>query len=238
MNRLLSELHRLYLPEPPDDRAQPGATPALVTPDGRVRALVLALSGPADWSVIARVWRGVQLDLELPAPAIAVSGSDALQLWFSLEQPIGTAEAQGLLAALRNRYLADIAPRRLRLLPAAEASPAQPDSHARLVPAPQVIRDHWSAFVAPDLAPVFADTPWLDIPPSDDGQAELLSALQRIKPAAFAAALAQLQPAAAEPPPAASSGADDEPRQFLLRVMRDERIDLALRIEAAKALLR
>jgi hypothetical protein len=79
----------------------------------------------------------------------------------------------------------------------------------------------------------------------------LLRALQAMKPAAFEAALAGMRatapPALAPavspvPVPArasatASPEATDDPRQFLLRVMNDESVALALRIEAAKALL-
>ena len=130
---------------------------------------------------------------------------------------------------------------------------------ARPVPAQQSPTDHWSVFVAPDLAPVFGDTPWLDSPPGDDGQANVLRGLRSITPAEWAAAVAQCLPAAgwpaagrldadtpnanananADPPspgqPAWAVGAD--PRQFLLSVMNDPSAALALRIEAAKALL-
>jgi hypothetical protein len=92
--------------------------------------------------------------------------------------------------------------------------------------------------VAPDLAPLFVDEPWLDQPPGADAQAELLSRVQPATPEAFARALAKLAPAAAAPGtgrPATGDRAD--PRQFLLSVMQDASVDLQLRIEAAKALL-
>ena len=233
MNRLQSELHRLYLLP----SAEAGEA-CLTDGAGNVRALVMALSGPADWEVLGRVWRGVQTDLQWPAPAIAVSGTDALQLWFSLQQPTSAPRAAELLARLSSRYLPGIAPSRLRLMPSANGQPQQ----APLVPAEQADTGNWSAFVAPDLAPVFADTPWLDIPPGVDGQADLLARLESIKPAAFEAALQGLQPA----PPAPSAGTEVtahgppgvDPRRFLQQVLNDETVALALRIEAAKALLR
>ena len=114
MNRLQSEWQRLYLahspesapltpstacatdspasaPTPPTPgdamtEAAAGNTPSLVTPGGRVRALVLELGRPADWDALLAVWQGVQADLALPAPTIAVSGTDAYQLWFSVAQ--------------------------------------------------------------------------------------------------------------------------------------------------------
>ncbi len=74
----------------------------------------------------------------------------------------------------------------------------------------------------------------------------MLRGLQSIKPAALDAALAGMRatapPAQAAVPVLAlettsSPDATDDPRRFLLRVMNDESVSLALRIEAAKALL-
>ncbi len=236
MSRLQSQLRRLYL--------LPGDDASLVNAAGQVRALVLELTRPADWEMLSAVWRGVQADLALPAPAIAVSGIDGLQLWFSLAEPVSATRAADFLAGLHARYLPEAAAGRLRAFPSA----AQPGRHAALVPAPQGDAGNWSAFVAPDLAPVFADTPWLDIPPSSEGQADLLARLQSIAAAAFDAALSQLQSAAsptaapiAPIAPIASSSPiavpDLDPRRFLQAVLNDETAPLALRVEAAKALL-
>lgn len=215
MNRLQSELHRLYSPATPD----------------AVRALLLELARPADWDALGAVWRAVQTELQLPAPGIAVSGTAGLQLWFSLQQPVTPARAADFLARLHTRYLPGITASRLRLLPVA-AVPA--------VPAQDAATGNWSAFVAPDLAPVFADTPWLDIEPGAEGQADLLARLQSIKPAAFDAAMQALQPATApvaEARHAHGDTADVDPQRFLQRVLNDETAPLALRVEAAKALL-
>lgn len=242
MSRLTAEFSRLYLQD----------ADSLLSPEGHSRALVLALRAPADWSRLGQVWNGVQQDLDLPAPAIAVSGRDAIQLWFSLAQTVDLDQAERFLQGLQRRYLADLSAQRLELLPRTEAAGTR---HAARVPAEQSDPEgHWSAFVAADLAPVFADTPWLDLPPSEDGQADLLKTLVSIKPEAFAAALAQLAPAAAPDTPASpaasalaapattgagatSTGRIEDPRQFLLQVMNDASAPLAQRIEAAKALL-
>ena len=249
MNRLQSELSRLFLPRSVGDAEAPG----LIDPKGKVRAMVLELARPADWDVLSKVWRAVQTELELPAPAIAVSGTDGLQLWFSLSELVSVPQAHAFLESLRLHFLADIAPKRLRLMPVLDPSSPQQARHAPAVPAEQDQTGNWSAFVAPDLAPVFADTPWLDIPPSNDGQADLLSRLSSIKPSAFEAALEWLRPVPTEPAgvtrettsinadrmpdrPAASVGSLAAKR-FLLQVMNDETVALALRIEAAKALL-
>lgn len=239
MTRLQSEWQRLY---------QPGtANTSLIDPEGRVRAMVLALSRPADWAALSAVWQAVQSELSLPAPAIAVSGSDGYQLWFSLAEPVPAPQAHAFVESLRARYLSQIEPARICLFPALDAPAPQSNWYAGMVPAQHAQADQWSAFVAPDLAPVFAETPWLDIPPSPDGQADLLSSLRSIKPDAWQTALARLQPAPALPRPATASASASlsaetaqpcpDARRFLLGVMNDESVALALRIEAAKALL-
>lgn len=215
MTRLQTEIARLY-----------GASPG----DGGTRALVLELARPAEWPPMARLWQGVQADLGWPAPAIVVNGVDGYQLWFSVAQPLPLPEAQALLDHLRQRYLADIPPDRLRLL-------AGPAAQVPRQVAPEV----WSAFVSSDLAAVFADTPWLDLPPGEDAQAELLGRLWPTPAADVARVLAVQPPSAPEPavaPTATETRPDDhEARQFLLGVMRDPTVDLALRVQAAKALL-
>ena len=263
MNRLQSELRRLYLVTSQAVGKIDAQSVALIDPPATVRGLVMELTRPPCWEVLARVWYGVQTELELPAPAIAISGIDGLQLWFSVDEPIPVAQAQAFLEGLRVQFLPDIKRDRLRLLPAANSSAsraqdrAQP--HAPPVPALQEHSGNWSAFVAPDLAPVFADTPWLDVPPNEDGQAALLRGLEPMKLAVFEAALANFgfsaQPASPSPTPhstalSAALVADpfacerpvtspraDDPKRFLLQVMNDVAVPLAQRIEAARVLL-
>ena len=216
MSRLAAELHRLY------PTAAAGST----------QVLRLEVAAPADWAALGAVWRGVQAELSLPAPAIAVSGTDGLQLWFSLQQPVSTARAEAFLARLQARYLPDVAPARVRL---------HADGLAPAVPAQDPASGNWSAFVAPDLAPVFADTPWLDIEPGADGQADLLARLTPTPAAAFDAAWQALQPAAApaapSPGPSPVAGTNVDPRAFLQQVLNDPAAPLALRVDAARALL-
>ena len=221
MNALQTERHRLYF-----------------APDGLVRALVLELARPADWDLLSSLWRGVQTDLAFPAPGIAVSGVDGYQLWFSLAEPVPALEGAVFLEALRRHYLGPVAASRISLAPSLAAPDAQP---AMPVPGQQQgASGHWSAFVAPDLAPIFADEPWLDQLPSPDAQASVLARLQSIKPAAFAAALLRLRPAAEPALPSqapVAAGPQLAPKAFLLAVMNDPALDMNLRIEAAKALL-
>ena len=261
MTRLQSELFRLYLPLSPAHAGDDTRPPVLIDASDRVRAMVIELTRPPSWEVLGRVWRGVQTELALPAPAIAVSGTEGLQLWFSLAEPIAVLQAHAFVERLRSRFLPDIDADRIHLMPAADASAQHPERHAALVPALQARTGNWSAFVAPDLAPVFDDTPWLDIAPSEEGQAALLRGLHAIEPAAFEAAGKRLGIARAHSPSTAANGnaahvpidahphahtqapspptafAEQDPKQFLLRVMNDESVVLALRIEAAKALL-
>lgn len=264
MSRLQSEVRRLYLlPDPGGPGENPRAADG-VDAAGRVRTMVLQLARPADWAALSRVWQGVQGDLALPAPAIAVSGKDAYQLWFSWLEPVAAAEARAFLESLRVRYLGDIQPARVSLMPRADATSPPHALQAEPVPALQPATGFWSAFVAPDLASLFADEPWLDMPPNLDGQAGLLSGLQSMQPDDFERALERLRPAAVPPPgppaltahqahqaheavPATAADRPDarwarqgewlDPRHFLLEVMNDGAVALALRIDAAKALL-
>ena len=273
MTRLHDELHRLYLPQAASTPG-PGASadPShLITAQGQVRAMVLGL---APWAAVSAVWRAVQTDLTLPAPAIAVAGDIGYQLWFSLAQPLPAAQAWAFLEALRLRYLGDIPAAQVALLPMPDNMPPNPLQHAALVPAALAGGGKWSAFVAPDLAPMFEEEPWLDLPPSPDGQASLLARLRSIAPAALVQALGRLHPpgvaveaetqaavlaaAQAQPAlqvddaPAAAAGQVDtgpadtgpaptgtglSPQDFLRAVMNNPGVALALRIEAAKALL-
>lgn len=217
MNRLLGELRRLY---------GVGAGDGV---DGR--AAVLELARPADWPALAAVWRGVQAELGLPAPAIEINGVDGYRLWFALGEPMPAGEVTAFLDGLRRRYLGDIAPARVALLAVVDTAMAPPR---------QLAADRWSAFVAADLAPVFADEPWLDTPPGIDGQADLLLRHAAISAVDWREALERLADAAPErgaDAPRRTEVAHSDPRAFLLDVMNDAGVALPLRIEAAKALL-
>jgi len=248
MNRLPLELHRLFVPQGAGPAHDPLDEADLIDAEGRVRAMVLGLGRPADWAAVSSVWQGVQADLGLPAPAIAVAGPSGYQLWFSVSDAVPAALAQRFLDALRRRYLADIAAPRLGLLPADDPTSACGWRHAAPIPAPLAPTGPWSAFVAPDLAPMFSEESWLDMPPNPEGQADLLSRLTSIAHADFLRVLGEFSPAAPTASTAtaaahahgahgAARSPTTDPRRFLIGVMNDERVDLALRIEAAKALL-
>ena len=257
MSNLKSELRRLYLCTAPHGAVTDDIEPGLITPDGRVRAMVLELARPADWKTLSTLWRGVQTDLELPAPAIAVNGIDGYQLWFSLAQPVAVADVQACLESLHVRYWGAIAPERIAVYPSLEATMPRKMDHAALIRAQRPETEQWSAFVAPDLATLFSGQPWLDVCPSPDAQANVLSRLESIEAADFHTAQekmrltrrtekaprspdtaeqdAPLVRARVKPPALQTTGLD--PQRFLLDVMNDTAVDLHLRIEAAKALL-
>lgn len=222
MNRLEAELQRLFL------------SPGQARGDAAGRALVLEVAGAGAWHALARAWQGVQADLQLPAPAIAVSGSDAYQLWFSLPEPVPAAQGLAFLDALKKRYLGEVPADRVRTSPSALPGAKMPP-----LPPVQAAEGRWAAFVTVDLAAVFADERWLDLPPTPDAQADVLARLQSMAPGELPRAVERLAALDAPSPevPAASGASQQDPRGFLLEVMNDRSVALPLRIEAAKALL-
>lgn len=215
---------------------------------------------------VSRLWTLVQTEAGLPPPAISVDGASGWRLWFALAQPCPQAEVEGvlgrLLSGLMNQAGAEppaakdaAAALVFSCWPVAPTSALEAGGHADTgaeadwPPVPrQVATDRWSAFVAPDLVPVFAESPWLDCAPGEEGQAALLARLAPIE----AADWARLVNAAAAPGPRGQAegaeiaqGGGTQPgvqaslaaRAFLVSVMNDERAELALRIEAARVLL-
>jgi len=240
MNALHGEIKRLYWARPSKDALD---STCLITPDAEVRAMILELARPADWGALLPLWQGVQADLELPAPAIAVSGLDGYQLWFSLSTPVPATQANGFLQALQKRYLGSVAGNRLTLWPCGDSASSSHVPPVPLVPSQQANAGRWSAFVTSDLASLFSEEPWLDVAPSPEAQAAVLARMESIKPSAFAAACERLMPLTTsttrlQSVPTNSNDRDDlHPQRFLQDVLNDPSIDLQIRVEAAKALL-
>ena len=249
MGRLNTEFSRLYLvpdPVPPEQGH-------LLTTDDTVRAMVLEIARPADWTELSAVWSGVQHDLALPAAAIAVSGTDGLQLWFSVAEPVKAQDAADFLSGLQHKYLSTTAAKRIHRYPSGAQDAAVGHRHAREVPAVHEDTGNWSAFVSPDLASVFGEEPWLDLPPNPDQQADILSRLKSMKTPQFRDALGLLRAAPDAATQAAESRAEQpgnraaappgyntgkmSPKEFLMQVMNDPAVGLKDRMEAAKALL-
>ncbi len=216
MEKLLTELARLYLPGAPAADAlqahlEGDAPLALATADGRVRAAMLAfpvVRGQEEghhWSRLCEVANSLQTRHGLPAPAVSVSGANGYGLWLSLEQLTPVAQVEELLALLRADLMADLAAG-MEAAHAASAAPLPPCLHPST--------GCWSAFIHPGMGASFADGSGLEIAPPLAGQAALLEGLERIAPAQFDAVLARLRGAqtAAAPaplPPVATAPANE-----------------------------
>ncbi len=207
MHKLISELTRLYLLEEqqylePEGGAQP-LMPAvlarhlsgeqtvavrLVSERGLARALVLEFGGKgggeAHWSALCTIANAVQHELDLPAPAVSISGT-AFQLWLSLATPVPIAKARQFVQLLRSIFL----PASTDIL-----AVAPPDyvTQAALPPCLQP-SGKWAAFIHPSMGAAFVDEPGLDMPPPPAAQLGFLESLRSINPGQFAQALAKLQ---------------------------------------------
>lgn len=222
MQKLISELKRLYLPtdtlsqEVLEQHLQGQATRAvsLVTGDGLTRAMVIAFHKMADgeeaqhWSLLCEVANALQSQLGLPAPAVSISGADGYGLWLSLDTPAPTELVQKFLDLLRKVYLPGVA--------------AGPDAAIALVELPPCVHQStgkWAAFINPGLGASFADEAGLEMAPPFAGQAALLEGLQGISQAQFVHAINTLEqslgvaPPAGEPAPQRSSA----PQGLLLK---------------------
>lgn len=239
----------------------------LVSADGMARAMVVSFAKPDDWDAVENLYRLVQDDLDLPAPAISVSGRKGYRLWFSLDEPVPEAQATTFLAALCRRYLSDIPAGNLEFAPDADRATAGKQAVVKLVPALHTSTGKWSAFIDPSLGGMFIDEPGLEMAPNMDRQASILAGLESIKAVDFQRALGILQQAAeadastAQAPLEVSASLPDQtanrpcldtgrrratlnvgehfsdPKSFLLAVMNDPSASARQRIKAAKALL-
>ncbi|MFZ4536937.1 hypothetical protein [Propionivibrio sp.] len=262
MNKLNTELQRLYAlhGQQLDDSAES-------SPDGKARAMVVDFERAADWEQAAKLYLAVQNDLNLPAPAVSVSGLKGYGVWFSLEEPVPVAQARIFLNALRLSYLVDIPAANIGLRPDAyEPAPAI-QAVTNLPPSLNILNGKWSAFIDPSLGSMFIDEPWLEMSPNMAKQAGILAGLESINTEDFQKALILLQTQATADthpglPPVASSAAIQnqsstlcgsgagryeltlnagkdysDPESFLLAVMNDPTASAGHRIAAAKALL-
>lgn len=267
MTRLLDELQRLYFPAPwcgrvGEDHALPihelsaatltqglaGAASvqlALASGDGSVRGMVLRFTRRGDWPRVAELYQSLQEDLELPAPAIAASADNGYLLWLSLVEATAVPVAGAFLVALVARYLADLPPAAITMVPGADSDTGL----VGLVPALHAANGKWSAFIDPGMGSMFIDESGLDMAPNLERQAEMLAGLRSISPAALqraqqllAAAAAPVLAAPAPNPPGSPasgtlSGTFSDAQSFLLAVINDPSVSLSQRIEAATALL-
>lgn len=223
MDKLSGELQRLHFL--PEQRVEAGQS-----------ALGLAFRRAADWESAALLWRAVQDELDLPAPAVSVDGQGYC-LWFSLAEPVDDQQARRFLDGLQRRYLTDLPASRLEFGIA-----------GNLPPCPLAEPERWAAFIDPGMGSMFTTEPWLEMAPNRNQQADLLAAFTSMRTSDFVRALALLQPAGqpveddgntAESSASflALQGPFANPKQFLLAVMNDPGASPQQSIEAAKALL-
>lgn len=196
MQKLISELTRLYLPAntlPPEVLEQQllgQATRAisLVTGNGLTRAMVIAFRKMADseeaqhWTLLCAVANALQVQLGLPAPAVSISGADGFGLWLSLEVPAPTAQIQKFLELLRKAYF-----------PSVELRPDAASALVELPPCLHQSTGKWAAFIHPGLGASFADEAGLEMAPPFAGQAALLESLHSISEAQFLHAMKLLE---------------------------------------------
>lgn len=196
MQKLISELTRLYLPpgtlspEALEQHVLGQTTLAvtLVTGDGLTRAMAIAFRKMADgeeaqhWSRLCEVANALQVQLGFPAPAVSISGVDGYALWLSLETPVPTALVQKFLELLRNAYF-----------PSMDLSPDAAIAPVELPPCLHQGTGKWAAFIHPGLGASFSDEAGLEMAPPFAGQAALLENLQSISEAQLLRAMNILQ---------------------------------------------
>lgn len=213
MQKLISELNRLYLPagtvtpEVLELRLRGQASPSisLASADGRTRALLIAFNKIADgeeaqhWNLLCSVANALQAELGFPAPAVSISGGNGYGLWLSLATPVPLAQAQAFLELLRLAYF-----------PAMELAAGGAGAPLELPPCLHESSGKWAAFIHPGLGASFADESGLEMAPPFAGQTAFLENLQSITEPQFRHAFSLLQQkhgAAPEVPPPAPARA-------------------------------
>jgi hypothetical protein len=209
MYKLTQELLRLYLmPGTATDRLAEAVD--LAAPDGSVRAIVIAFrkmrtgDEAAHWTLLCEVANALQAELDFPAPAVSVSGSDGYGLWLSLATPVPAAVAQAFQALLRAAYYPDV-----KVM--AEPAPTV----IALPPCLNTDTGKWAAFIHPGMGASFADESGLEMAPPLGGQVAFLEGLQSIDAVQFDEAMTLLRqkygtaaaaPARVSVPSASSAG--------------------------------
>lgn len=195
MHKLILELIRLYLT--PDTAREPLAlriggqdSSAIDLADaaGNVRAIHLPFrkmrSGDEaqHWTLLCEVANALQTELEFPAPAVSVSGSDGYGLWLSLATPIAPSLAQEFIALLKLACFPDV---KMAVEPAT--------TQVLLPPCLNLDTGKWAAFIHPGMGASFADDSGLEMAPPLAGQVGFLESLHSIDDDQFAQALALLR---------------------------------------------
>jgi hypothetical protein len=196
MQKLISELTRLYLPAgtlSPQLLAQnvqglSSQAIGLSGGDGLTRAIVIPFDRLAEredgehWRRLCEVAHALQAQLGLPAPAVSISGANGYALWLSLETPTPVALVQQFLELLHSAYFPDM--------------PLRPDAAAAPVELPPCLHQRtgrWAAFIHPGLGASFADESGLEMAPPFAAQCAFLEGLHSMAAAQFSAAMETLR---------------------------------------------
>lgn len=201
MQKLISELTRLYLPDASlspavlQQRLLGGTSVRinLFTEAGATRAMLIAfpkVAGAEDahWVELCTVANAMQVELGLPAPAVSISGANSFGLWLSLAAPLSIAKVQQFLDLLCDAYF--------------PGKDGRPNANAALVELPPCLNKEsgkWAAFIHPGLGASFCDDAGLEMAPPFAGQAALLESLESITPDQFLHAMNLLLPTASVP---------------------------------------
>lgn len=189
LNAEISRLYRLA----GDSDSQPLE---LVSATGLTRAMVLEFrrkagqAVPRHWDHLCRMANYLQEQLELPAPAVSISGKNSYQLWLSLSQAVPVKQAETFLLQLCASYFPD--------LPADELDwlPQHADQHLQSrVECPPRVQSNglWSAFIHPGMGAAFEEEAGLEVEPPAAGQAAFLERLHSISVSQWHHAYALLQ---------------------------------------------
>jgi hypothetical protein len=220
MQKLIRELMRLYLlpgaaPDGLDARFAGQAFDAveLAGADGMVRAIVIPFrkmrtgDEAAHWTLLCEVANALQAELDLPSPAVSVSGLDGYGLWLSLATPVPAALAQEFARLVRTAYFPDV-----------KSMAEPPPTLVALPPCLNRETGKWAAFIHPGMGASFADESGLEMAPPLSGQVAFLEGLQSIDAAQFDAALALLrQQYGAAPAAPVQTAAPGTPAGLLLK---------------------
>ena len=171
----------------------------LVSEAGQARAMIFDFDGVAQgkgkehWEALISLSTRMQTELDLPAPAVTISGRKGWGLWLSLEQPVPVAHAQLFVNLVYKEYLANIPKDQIDLRPDVHQVSSAAQAVIKLPPCVHRASGMWAAFIDPSTGGDYVEVPGLQEAPSMAAQAELLANVKSISPQQFGSALFQLQ---------------------------------------------
>jgi len=205
---LNAEVTRLYRLDSDND-SQPLE---LVSAAGLTRTMVLEFRRkpgqaiPRHWDNLCRMATYLQQQLDLPAPAVSISGQNSYQLWLSLAHAVPAEQAETFLLQLCASYFPDVLADELDWLPQHGGQHTQTS-----VECPPRLQNNglWSAFIHPGMGAAFEEEAGLEVEPPAAGQAAFLERLHSISDSQWthACALLQSQQDATVPAAATTSAA-------------------------------